>query len=533
MGVHDVYESLDTLISRWKTAHLLDYFLVEQAQIRSVQRALTIHEQDQLDTLVDELTWEKVVTVTNHAAEQVFGVIARAPPRPWLAGRNVEMKALSYAVYTAKLAAAAAANLQPGSRSAEEIADLKGVREGQPGLVEAPENPSLDAEAWQQHFQAIQNGAMPVHDRVWNAIPEHEQVATWMGDAPSEAETRRAIQNMKCGKAPGVDGVTVEALRWGPESLQSQLHLVVTHMWNEAGSCLDDQLGPTWPTDWSTAIIIPLWKQKQPKTDKNNWRGITLLSVGAKIVARIVANRLQRHTETFMDEHQQGFRRNRGVDDVLQVTRRVAEEVVFSGPSQPVTLTLYDIEKAYPRVNREALWELLRRWGSCPRFIKVCQALHNSTLFRVQSGAALSRGYYADRGLKEGCPSSPPLFNVYHAAVMKDYRVRRTREASRQGLTPGVTWKAHVGGQFQTTGQVVTAQRNTATVVLGDIEFADDTATLATADEHQTADRLLEETFTDWGEKINRAKTESLISTLARRQKSAVGMPQTCQPSVT
>ena len=141
----------------------------------------------------------------------------------------------------------------------------------------------------------------------------------------------------------------------------------------------------------------------------------------------------------------------------------------------------------------------------------MCQALHNSTLFRVQSGAALSRGYYADRGLKEGCPSSPPLFNVSHAAVMKDYRARRTREASRQGLTPGVTWKAHVGGQFQTTGQVVTAQQNTATVVLGDIEFADDTATLATADEHQTADRLLEETFTDWGEKISRAKTESLI----------------------
>ena len=56
-----------------------------------------------------------------------------------------------------------------------------------------------------------------------------------------------------------------------------------------------------------------------------------------------------------MDEEQQGFRRNRGVDDVLQVSRRVTEEICFTKSGETVMLTLYDIEKAYPILNREAL----------------------------------------------------------------------------------------------------------------------------------------------------------------------------------
>jgi len=43
--------------------------------------------------------------------------------------------------------------------------------------------------------------------------------------------------------------------------------------------------------DWSTGIVVPLWIHKGDKTDKNTYRGITLLSVGSKILARVVAQR--------------------------------------------------------------------------------------------------------------------------------------------------------------------------------------------------------------------------------------------------
>ena len=109
-----------------------------------------------------------------------------------------------------------------------------------------------------------------------------------------------------------------------------------------------------------------------------------------------------------MDEEQQGFRRNRGVDDVLQISRRLTEEICSSRGPTHVHLTLYDIEKAYPRINRQALWTLLKRRGVPEAFVKLCQGLHDFTQVHIRVEGITSRDYTADRGLKEGCPVLPP-----------------------------------------------------------------------------------------------------------------------------
>lgn len=192
-----------------------------------------------------------------------------------------------------------------------------------------------------------------------------------------------------------------------------------------------------------------------------------------------------------MDEEQQGFRRNRGVDDVLQVSRRIAEEVCSSRGQETVKLTLYDIEKAYPRINREALWTLLKRRGAPAQFIQVCQALHNHTQFHVKLDGVLSQNYETDRGRKEGCPSSPPLFNLYHQAVLNDFRARRKRSAATAGLTPGLEWKIFVDGKLTRRRTAFQAHTNSKIHIFGDLEFADDTATIATETEFPMADHLL------------------------------------------
>eukprot|EP00435_Cladocopium_sp_Y103_P073129 s129_g42.t1 len=316
---------------------------------------------------------------------------------------------------------------------------------------------------------------------------------------------------MKLGKAPGDDGLTTEMLKWAPPSLLEQLFTFTQSMWDQTCNAQPDALTRHWPDEWLTATVIPLWKRKHPKSNKNNWRGVTLLSVGVKLIARIVAGRVQQLSETFMDEEQQGFRHNRGVDDILQVSRRITEEVCSSRAHTNIKLTLYDIEKAYPRINREALWILLRKRGFPQPFIQLCQALHDFTQFHIRLDGVTSTTYEADRGLKEGCPSSPPLFNVYHQAVLHDYRTRRKRAAEEAGLTPGIPWKTFVDGRLSRRRSGFLASTNRKEHVFGDLEFADDTATVATETEFPQADRILETTFTDWGEKLNRAKTETLL----------------------
>ena len=122
----------------------------------------------------------------------------------------------------------------------------------------------------------------------------------------------------------------------------------------------------TWPAKWCVGLVVPLWKKKGSRKVKGNWCGITLLSVGSKLLACVVAARL---------------RKRKGVDDTLQVTRRVVEEVATSlDTSAGIELSFHDIEKAYPRVCRTALWTLLERWGCDLSLPKVFRNNDTSTM---------------------------------------------------------------------------------------------------------------------------------------------------------
>ena len=144
---------------------------------------------------------------------------------------------------------------------------------------------------------------------------------------------------MKTKKAPGKDKFVVETLKYGGDSLRKKVYAVVKRMWNraaEGGSIHDVQ----WPAEWTVGITVPLYKNKGSRKDKNIYRGITLLSVGSKLLARVVASRLSRWSETFLSDEQNGFRPSRGVDDALTVTRRVAEEANSAKGQQSVRISI-------------------------------------------------------------------------------------------------------------------------------------------------------------------------------------------------
>ena len=73
------------------------------------------------------------------------------------------------------------------------------------------------------------------------------------------------------------------------------------------------------------AVIVSLYKNEGEKSDYSNYRGITLLSIAGKILARVLLNRLiltiaQENTP----ESQCGFRSNRGTVDMIFVLMLVS-----------------------------------------------------------------------------------------------------------------------------------------------------------------------------------------------------------------
>eukprot|EP00972_Heterocapsa_arctica_P114778 16444250-Heterocapsa_arctica.AAC.1 len=148
-------------------------------------------------------------------------------------------------------------------------------------------------------------------------------------------------------------------------------------------------------------------------------------------------------------------------------------------------MRFFDIEKAYPRVCKDALWKLMHKLGCPDGMIKVCRALHEFTEMHVRIHGGLSSGYLPDKGLREGCPSSPALFNLYHFAVMIDFRIRRAAKAEERGMVPGLIWKYKVDEKL-THGVHERKQDKRPhfrKVIIGDVLFADDTVIIGTAGE--------------------------------------------------
>ena len=142
---------------------------------------------------------------------------------------------------------------------------------------------------WSQHFQTLFSADRTVHDAAILCIPQ-QPVKAELDEMPSLEEITKAIQQLKCGKAAGVDSIPPEIWIHGGPSLHSKLHELLTHCW-EQGKL---------PQDLRDAIIITLYKNKGEKSDCSNYRGITLLSNAGKILARLLLNRL---VLTMANEH--------------------------------------------------------------------------------------------------------------------------------------------------------------------------------------------------------------------------------------
>ena len=77
--------------------------------------------------------------------------------------------------------------------------------------------------------------------------------------------------------------------------------------------------------------------------------------------------------------------------------------------------------------------------------------------------------------------SSPVLFNIYHAAVMLDFRAHRKEFASAGLMDEGVEWIAQVDGDLFGSRTLRKRGRSQLRTVLGDVEFADGTVTCSAA----------------------------------------------------
>ncbi len=79
-------------------------------------------------------------------------------------------------------------------------------------------------------------------------------------------------------------------------------------------------------------------------------------------------------TEEKVSEEQGGFRKGRGCVDKIFAMKRLVER--YLGKDKKLYDAFMDLEKAYDRVDREALWSVLRIYGVGGQLVKGIHAFY-------------------------------------------------------------------------------------------------------------------------------------------------------------
>ena len=159
----------------------------------------------------------------------------------------------------------------------------------------------------------------------------------------SKSEFEAALRKMKKAGAEGPDGIAPLFLQNLGDAGKDWLLDCCNRSWRTGES----------PQSWRDATIVPVPKpgKAQGRIDSN--RPIALTSVIAKLMERMVANRLQHVAEAagLWCPDQAGFRAQRAaVDQVLRVSQGVDDGFQRSKPADRTFLALLDFSKVYDRV---------------------------------------------------------------------------------------------------------------------------------------------------------------------------------------
>ena len=152
-------------------------------------------------------------------------------------------------------------------------------------------------------------------------------------------------------------------------------------------------------------------KNKGPKSDPDNYRGISLISCLGKLFTSALNERLSEFAEAhkIIGEEQAGFRTGYSTHDHIFTLQSIIDIYLNKFNRKRLFCAFIDYQKAFDLVDRTSLWSKLLTYNINGRLMKVIFNMYQETKACIKLNK-LSNSFNCNIGVRQGDNLSELLF---------------------------------------------------------------------------------------------------------------------------
>ena len=214
----------------------------------------------------------------------------------------------------------------------------------------------------------------------------------------SESEILKSLKALKNGKTPGTDGLPTTFYKFFWNDIKTYVTDSIQYALNNNELSIEQKRG----------LINLIPKKKKNRLILKNWRPISLLNTDYKLLAKILASRLQEVLPYIINQDQTGYLKNRFIGQNI----RLLEDITFFTKNEklPGIIFSIDFEKAFDSVNWDFLFKTLKMFNFGGKFISFIKTMYYNIESAVLNNGNSNKLFKLERGVRQGCPLSAYLF---------------------------------------------------------------------------------------------------------------------------
>lgn len=210
----------------------------------------------------------------------------------------------------------------------------------------------------------------------------------------------KAVRKLKSSYSPGPDGIPSVVMKRCAEQLAGPLLWIFNLSLSQAA----------FPAVWKRTIMFPIYK-KGPKRFIANYRGITSLSSGSKLLELIVSNAIQFDCRNYISTYQHGFTPGRSVTTNLLEFTSFCFDNIAAGRQVDAIYT--DLKSAFDRIDHNTVLQKFAKLGFSPRICEWLKSYLTDRVIQVKIGTSLSHEFSNGSGVAQGSNLGPLVYTIF------------------------------------------------------------------------------------------------------------------------